>query len=270
MVSLTADPDRPFFGACLKVARAKTHAINMEQTLRDWIATEPIELRHKHDKQTGHYTIEARLLQPIPVFVPAILGDAIHNLWSALDLMTCRLIAEWNPGIPVTNSRFMFPFTDRGPAAVEQCIRSTIPNIPPYALRLYRRLKPYKGGNKILSTLRELDVCDKHRLIIPTVASAGSLLVTFLMRLPGEDKPVPSPRIAIRSETPTIIADDYVEIYAGPARKPNANLKEEYGIEIAFGEGPAFGRNLVKELDTMGAHVTKIINIFDRACFPQA
>lgn len=94
-----------------------------------------------------------------------ILGDAVHNLRSALDLMATELavIADQNP------DDAYFPFAaDLDGLRKSQKFKNFTKNGADCA-KLLEIVAPYHGGNEALRALHDLDVQDKHKSLIPSL-----------------------------------------------------------------------------------------------------
>ena len=101
-------------------------------------------------------------------FIPgAIVGDCIHNLRTALDLMASELARLNNKGdkhvyFPFAESEALFPTAIRS-KCFHKCGQDAVDLIKTFA--------PYKGGNKHLRALHDLDIADKHTALMLTAAS---------------------------------------------------------------------------------------------------
>jgi len=109
--------------------------------------------------------------------VGAILGDAIHNLRTALDHLAWQAVIAAS-GKP--NGGTSFPILSVPPTA-DQCGR-TRPQIPPSIPRELRnildKLQPYKGTHPAdhpLSVIHHLDIVDKHRKLFLTVVGVTDI-----------------------------------------------------------------------------------------------
>lgn len=93
-----------------------------------------------------------------------ILGDAVHNLRSALDLMASELavIAEQNP------DQTYFPFATSLHELRKSHKFKAFAKCGADCVRLLEEIAPYRGGNEALRALHDLDVRDKHRSLIPS------------------------------------------------------------------------------------------------------
>lgn len=120
-----------------------------------------------HPEKTGLWRCVVRNCKPLPDEVPLILGDAIHNLRASLDLLACDLVRA-NNGDP---SGVYFPFCQNGEDLESIIKRRKIERCSPDVIDLIRSIKPYKGGNDALRAIHDLDIADKHQLLIPTLTA---------------------------------------------------------------------------------------------------
>lgn len=168
-----------FIGSKLKVKRANQHIDELQRILLAFLKTDFYRLHIERDPKDGMNVLKFETTQEMPCEVPLIIGDSIHNLHAALDLMACEIVSlagdtpDRETGFYFRDSRdeLIKTIDDRkikaAPSAIIDLIVDTI--------------KPYKGGNDPLCALHDLDIMDKHRLLIP-VAS-----VTALVGVSAED-----------------------------------------------------------------------------------
>lgn len=155
-----------FIGARLKVKRARQHIEELNAALAEHLERGAGELRVKQEaKHDYRLVFEA---EPVPAEVSLILGDAVHNLRTALDHLAWELVAaaDRKPGkdtyFPIRETR-------------EKLINAVDKGEMKFAGRDVCRLiidtiQPYKGGNGALWPLHDTDIVDKHRLLVPVVA----------------------------------------------------------------------------------------------------
>ena len=152
-----------FDAARFKLLRGKRHINELRfetQRLRD-PSSPPKEtpFERKAFLQHWHETMnDAELLA-------LILGDAVHNLRSALDHMAVDLVVL-NGKSP---KRVYFPFANSESELDKQIKDKNFDRTSPTAIAELKKLQPYKGGNRLLRGLHDLDVMDKHQLILPTI-----------------------------------------------------------------------------------------------------
>lgn len=99
----------------------------------------------------------------MPVYWSAIIGDVLHNLRAALDLLAVGLVAQ-NNGNP---KGVHFPFADSADELERQIKDKRMLRAAPAVVDMLRALKPYRGGNLALRHVHDLDVRDKHQMLVP-------------------------------------------------------------------------------------------------------
>ena len=130
--------------------------------------------------------------KPVPTELATIIGDAIHNLRSTLDILASdvvRLNGQSNQGV-------YFPFAQRAADLDRQIKDKKFNRAHPDAVKLLRSFKPYPEGNKLLRALHELDIQDKHQALIPCAHAARTQPYTLMYgghpnQIPGWDSIIP-------------------------------------------------------------------------------
>ena len=92
----------------------------------------------------------------------AIVGDIIHNLRSALDLLACDLVLA-NGGNP---KGVYFPFFKTADGLNKKIKDRDFNRAGPDAVALLTRYQPYEGGDSPLYAIHLLDIIDKHRMLV--------------------------------------------------------------------------------------------------------
>jgi len=158
--------DPTFLGPKLKIERANHHINDLNSSLIAFLKTDFYKLHINMDLAGQNVlTLDAKAL---PNDIPLILGDAIHNLRSALDIMACDIVSHAG-GVP--SKYTYFPVRDTRQELVATINGGEIKIVGQDICDLIVNVvKPYKGGNDPLWSLHQLDIMDKHRLLIPTVS----------------------------------------------------------------------------------------------------
>lgn len=154
----------PFHGPRLKLAWGRRHVNIVEQLLARFVELKPFGLvRVDPPGRSGGFNI--RLTKPIPPDIPLALGDAIHNLRTSLDHLACDLVR-----LNGRSARSVyFPFARNGDD-IEKLIKDkNFHRASDAAQALLKEIGPHPAGNRLLHALHELDVFDKHRLLVPVV-----------------------------------------------------------------------------------------------------
>jgi hypothetical protein len=105
-------------------------------------------------------------------------GDALHNLRSALDLMYYQIVLSCE-GEPSDFTRF--PIFEKR-EKVESWLNSALKKrqiTPEVFFLILDTIKPYTTGNPLLFALREMNDRDKHKLFIPVLESVMLLEVSI-------------------------------------------------------------------------------------------
>lgn len=155
-------------GPCLKVKRARHHVNDLRNKIKSFLSAEPFKLVVQIRRNPGAMVLCIRETVPIPREFSLIIGDAIHNLRSALDLTVFQLVGHKAPN----PRKVQFPFCDN-PEELDRAIRIRhIALSGQKVIDVVRRLRPYPNGNKLLSGVHKLDIEDKHKLLIPAYKAA--------------------------------------------------------------------------------------------------
>jgi hypothetical protein len=161
-----------FRGPKLKVEWANHHVDILKGALNDFMKTdfyrvrieEDVEVKgRKTDPPTG--LVEVEITQDLPDTIPLIIGDVVHNLRSSLDLAICEMI-EGLGGTPHRHTHF--PIRETREEVIRAIEEGAIKGAPSdLASLLVEIMQPYKGGNDTLYQVHDLDITDKHRMVIP-------------------------------------------------------------------------------------------------------
>jgi hypothetical protein len=246
---MTRQPD--FTGVRIKVERAKHHFRDLERRIERFREANPYEPIRYDEPDTGDLVYKAKIPNQPPPYWSAIVGDCVHNLRSSLDLLVCEMVrAEGEPvrertGFPIYRS--IDSFTN----ALKSRDFGKVEGAPQAAVDLIMKAEPYVGADNPLGQLHQLDIEDKHKLLVPVgvahehtttrytladVVNAYPDLTTIkLHEIPtAENIGIVMPRLSFPLE-------DGAEIYrvrASLRNDPRAQMHmyPEFGIEIAFGE----------------------------------
>ena len=165
--------DRELFpGPMLKVKRAQSHIADLEALFHSFNRDNPHRIEVHENVDTPGLKIRGVFDKPLPPIAATILGDAIHNLRTALDHLACRLV-EYSGGKITRRTAFPIYKTEAG---LNDGLASKLGGTPNEIHDLVKSIKPYKtdgagrAGNLLIWGLSELDIMDKHLLLIPTIS----------------------------------------------------------------------------------------------------
>lgn len=146
----------------LKVERAKQHIIDANNLIKK---RRPFRYTVETDYEAGESSIGAKRNEAAIADLAIILGDAVHNLRTALDHRVWELVA---PHCEIRDLKHVqFPFANSSERLQERFKGRKIDRGPKDVWTALEKLKPYLGGNDDLVLVHELDVLDKHKLLIP-------------------------------------------------------------------------------------------------------
>jgi hypothetical protein len=156
-----------FAGAIVKVENANRHIAALADEAGRYFGKRPyqvVQTPHVDTGQPGYYLYE-RLGFPdrrLALFV----GDALHNLRSALDHLVCACAIA--AGESPEHTQFPILLKETG---LEQKLAKDLAKAGPTAIAIVRALAPTPSGNPMLAALHQLDIVDKHRLILPVACT---------------------------------------------------------------------------------------------------
>jgi hypothetical protein len=212
----------PFDASRLKIGRAQQHLGELERSVSDFLARKPFVVLVEKPEEMPDYldcvAWVARIREEVPNEWSPIIGDIVHNLRTALDLMACDLVRLNGKSA----SGVHFPFA-RSEAELSKHIKEKhIDRAGPQVVSEIRKLQPYEGGNLALRAIHDLDIVDKHQSLIAMATGVVTAGVTLYLN--GHPNQIPqwqtlfdregqrivvmprSPNIPIGSEVPSLFA----------------------------------------------------------------
>lgn len=254
-------------GVRIKLARADRHIAELRTAAQEFFDSKPYTI-YEVEEANGDLVRRLRIVRTIPNDWPAVLGDAIHNLRSALEFLAWQLV-ERNNSTPARHTGF--PIVD-SKKELGLGLISKLAGASPASVRMVRRLKPYKGGNSLLHQIHSLDIVDKHRLILIVGAANKALVLKFHMKIPGQDQLYAFPPLAMEPSDRQFPLTDGVEVFRimAAARKDDPLTKSEHKIvfELAFGDvDEVKSLPLIETLEAMHKHTSRIVEMSHRLFF---
>lgn len=225
---------KPYSAASQKLARAATHIEALVAAIEshfqsDWYSCE----FGRND--IGQYSLKVKV-RGSPRDFGLIVGDAIHNMRTVLDLLAVDAVAL-NEG---NTKNVYFPFSD-GPGTIEEMIKKRNFHRASNADQdRVRALRPYIGGNQLLRSLHDLDIQDKHHTLIPHAS-----LIT-------------SPKVSVKTDmlgNPVGFAEGKLELEVDPEEPPK--------VAFTFPEDSVLsGREILTVLRELHLLVSEIVSSF--------
>ena len=256
----------------VKIERAKKHIVDLESEIKTFFDSKPYEIRANYNPQMGklgHYVVRA---DPVPNSIPATAGDAIHNLRSVIDHIAQQLFLIGPNGEAGSKSWHKFIVRDSA-SDFEAALKGVIKDLRPDAIDVFRSIEPYKGGKgHELWVLHQLDIIDKHRLLITVGSAFQSVdLMPYLSNLwdrsretfGGKDHPFANfPPYFIRP------ADNLFPLKAGDvlfggSGDEEVDKKMQFRFNIALNEpGVVEGKPLFETIQHLSDLVSNTFHIF--------
>jgi hypothetical protein len=242
-----------FAGAIAKVEHANRHIAAFAEAAGRYFAKRPyqvVQTPHTDTGQPGYYLYE-RLGFPDRLLA-LFIGDALHNLRSALDHLACACaIAR---GETPDHTQFPILLKETG---LEQKLQKDLGKAGPVAIDLVRALSPTPIGYSTLAALHKLDIADKHRLILPVACT-----MDVTIEVGGfEGKPVVT---ATGATSPPEHTSCFVPAPTGYEE----SIAHDFSFtgDVVFPVGtPLVGQPCVESLYEMSAAVADIVMAFEQA-----
>jgi hypothetical protein len=205
--------------ARVKIIRAKDLLEELDGVTKEYLKLQPFKVVTNDESHAGNlvFRVYRSLIDPpVPDRCGAILGDIVHNLHSALDLLAWQLVLS-NGEMPGQGTYFPIGASQE---SFDNDVNRKLKGADPKAIELVRSLKPYAGGNDLLYKLHRLDIIDKHRVLLVVGAAYRTLSVAFEMKLtlPGREpvttttKGMPlSPQRVFPLENGTVLLKDQID-----------------------------------------------------------
>ena len=260
--------DELLSGPLAKIERAKHHINDLNRQIEAYTSQRPLRVYRSTNGKTNKVAYVVKNKIPVPSDLALIIGDAVHNLRSALDLLAFGLVGDKCP-TPGKQRQVQFPFS-----ASEKSLESTINSrqislAGKKVVREIKKLKPYRGGNEMLQAIHDLDLADKHKLIIPTITS-GAMMVADLTKLMPEHPGYPDKGVTLvlnernrfHFDMPRSLGNRRARRTARLATTPERETDFKLACIICFGEGQALPyRPVVPYLISLTEEAENAINV---------
>lgn len=227
-------------GVRAKTERAEQHIRDVEGAIRAF-RLDAYDVGEKTDAQTGQCVYYLSRADEVPPFLGCIIGDAIHNLRSALDHLAMQLHIAGDGG---QDDRIYFPIFDSAERYETEMLGEK-QSARQDAVKLFNETEPYQGGaGHNLWLLNKLNNIDKHRRLNVVGVNFGGFWThpDVIRRLKASAKANPA---IIATEMPpgyyfrTMDRSDPLkvgdELFRCPARA-KLDAYDEFTFEVAFCE----------------------------------
>lgn len=225
-----------FDGAKLKIERAKKHINDLERSMKRFAESSPYTIVVNRDSETGCNFIDVQAIKSMPEEFALIIGDALHNLRSALDYVINDIeFALWGERFKHTKFPCIHESRESFMGAVNALKEKSCEEVVSYIENV---IQPYRGGNgDAIWRLNMIELDNKHRLLIPKV-NVTSVTGIRAEDDTGEEFVLPE----------FILAEDYSEIAEVFGGKLHIKDKGKASLSILFSDGVFGGESVVPTL----------------------
>jgi len=254
-------------GIRIKYDRAVFHLDALNDEILKFLNLHPFQVIGFDEGASGDYVYNVIIYHEVPKEIAPILGDLIHNLRSVLDYLIWQAVLV-NGEIPSKKNKFPIfrnrkDFLKFGKKALSGTNQKT--------KLLVGLLSPYQGGNDLLWKLHNLDIVDKHRLLLGVGSAHTQLKFQMKMDAPNSDDPILFPKIGLVPSDihfPLKSGDEVFRIKAVARKGKKSFETQEFTFNVVFGDGEYVkGEPILKTMNDITEHVERIINFFEKYIF---
>lgn len=149
----------------LKVKRADQFLREFAGKSEEFRKSQPYALNLIDDGQSQHLIFEVRALMPDDLTL--VLGDAIHNLRSSLDVLVNDAFCMQTGG----DQRKQQFFLRRDEQAFDKALSGNLPGAHKDLIEVVRSFQSFRQDAVWLERLCDFDIIDKHRTTLPVVGN---------------------------------------------------------------------------------------------------
>lgn len=155
-----------FAASYTKLDRAREFISEFEKEVEKYFSSKPLSIRvtPNSEGQLVEGAYKAFGLKP-----GAIVGDAVHNMRTALDLMASELAVMKRK----SPKNVLFPFCKDKNALDDAIKDKNFKKCGDDAVALLKEIAPYCGGNDKLRALHDMDIEDKHTALVTSNTKAN-------------------------------------------------------------------------------------------------
>ena len=240
-----------FEASKIKIQRAEKHIAELDSAMQGFFSKKPFRAIVEPGETVARQVITFRVRKVVPKEFSAIIGDVIHNLRTALDLLASELVRLNKQ----SDEDVYFPFCDKADYLDTMIRKRHLDRAAPQCVELIRTLKPYTNGNVALRAIHDLDIQDKHKMLILASGSAGFGNAKF-----GDGKA----HISVGAGVKFVVIDGFT-LFTFPA-DPKLRIGQE--IKTTFTLifpplGPLGAREVLPTLRSLAKLVSGIVESFE-------
>lgn len=161
--------------ALSKVGRARKLADELEAEIGAFWDAHPCELEIAGGQSAREESFRVKRMRAVPDSIALIMGDAAHNLRSALDHFAWAAVSAQDRG-----TRTYFPIWGKtavpGPDEWREQVCRQLKGTPAGLIDAVAQLEPWDmGRDSLLWAIHELDRIDKHRLLLSVAVAVTGI-----------------------------------------------------------------------------------------------
>jgi hypothetical protein len=156
-----------FHPAFQKLDRAEHHINDLNGQMEAYFAEHPLRLMTRGEPDAARETHFIKEKKPLPAVLPLVIGDAVHNIRSALDLFAFLMVG---PNAKKPDS-VQFPFAKGAKSFESTLVNRETKLAGEEVVKIITAFQPYGDGNSLLYAIHALDIIDKHKTIVPAYSS---------------------------------------------------------------------------------------------------
>lgn len=247
-------------GPRTKFKRVEEHFDQLYEEIRRFLdKPEPYRFFSEEEAGTGDKVYRVQVIENPPPRFAAIVGDIVHNLRSALDLLAWQLV-EAGGGTPGKNTMFPIRATKE---AFETTGLAQVNGASKDAIRILKALKPYKGGYAALWRLHRLDANDKHNLLVILGIATPQVIIPLVPGPVQADTAFFGAELTLANPTfPLVDGDEFFRLSAIVRNTPlHHDLKFTGSVGVSDGE-VVHGESLIPVINDLARAIEEIIDLF--------
>ena len=235
-----------FRGPLLKIERAGHHMSELDRIFHQFVeeggAHDLLDIAESDDYSMIFPTIK----KPFPDHVATVVGDALHNLRAALDHIYVILV-ELNG--EVAGKYTKFPIGEVG--YVRSRLTEKNPNPSAIVMDcIFNEIRPFDfpEGDGVISGLHDLDIADKHVILIPVVGAVN--IVDMTLRRPDGGPGIRCQNVITHDQFSHLPPEFRPLSFFAQGMKAEQNKPPE--LKMLFGDGQPFaGEGVIETLQKM-------------------
>jgi hypothetical protein len=246
--------DEAFRGARLKIKRADQHINDLYLESRTFHRSGVHEITVENNVKGSDSILRVNVTQDISEDVLLMVGDAVHNLRSALDYAMSDIEFDTTDARDPHTS---FPIRDTLQGVVAACNGGLKKKASKAVLDfILNSVQPYQRGlGEPLRDLHTLDIEDKHRLLI---AKKNVAVIRNIHCIDGRGERFTIDEWALRKDRAT-------HIYCAGHSDVKVTHKGNASFGIVFGDGmPFYGQPILPTLRKLSHFVSRTIDSVER------